>query len=146
MIPVTKPFMPPREEYQHYVQEIWRREYLTHNVPLVQGLEEKLKNHLDVEHLLYLSNSTIGLHIAVKALELKGEIITAPFFYVATTIGIVREDCKPVFADIDPASRDLSQRILCLLLYYTFKKNDQENISELISQVLGKETQIYGAK
>ncbi|MDZ7755174.1 MAG: DegT/DnrJ/EryC1/StrS family aminotransferase [Rhodohalobacter sp.] len=102
MIPVTKPFLPPREEYQKYLRGIWEREYLTNNGPLVQELEQKLKDYLGVEHLLYLSNGTIALQIAIKALGLKGEIITTPFSYVATTSSIVWEGCRPVFVDIDP--------------------------------------------
>ncbi|MFC5283216.1 DegT/DnrJ/EryC1/StrS family aminotransferase [Pedobacter alpinus] len=101
MIPVTKPFLPPIAEYQKYIETIWQRNWLTNNGPLVNELELNLKEYLDVPHLLYLSNGTIALQIAIKALALKGEIITTPFSYVATTSSIVWEGCKPVFADID---------------------------------------------
>jgi dTDP-4-amino-4,6-dideoxygalactose transaminase len=112
MIPVTKPFMPPREEYQKYIEEIWDREFLTNNGPLVQKLEQKLKDYLGVEHLLYLSNGTISLQIAIKALELKGEIITTPFSYVATTSSIVWEGCKPVFVDIHPKTLNINPELI----------------------------------
>lgn len=102
MIPVTKPFLPPIEEYQAYLQEIWGRNWLTNNGPLVNDLELKLKQYLGLSNLLFLSNGTIALQIAIKALELKGDIITTPFSYVATTSSIVWENCTPVFADIDP--------------------------------------------
>jgi len=101
MILVTKPFLPPIDEYQQYVQGIWQRQWLTNNGPLVNELELKLKEYLDVPHLLFLTNGTIALQIAIKALELQGEIITTPFSYVATTSSIVWEGCKPVFVDID---------------------------------------------
>lgn len=104
MINVTKPFLPPAEEYQRYVQEIWQRNWLTNNGPLVNELELKLKEYLDLPHMLYLNNGTIALQIAIKALELKGEIITTPFSYVATTSTIIWEGCKPVYVDIDPAT------------------------------------------
>ena len=104
MINVTKPFLPPIEEYQAYVENIWKRNWLTNNGPLVNDLELKLKEYLGVKHLLYLSNGTIALQIAIKALGLKGEIITTPFSYVATTSSIVWEGCNPVFVDIDPNS------------------------------------------
>jgi dTDP-4-amino-4,6-dideoxygalactose transaminase len=107
MVPVTKPFLPPIDEYQHYLQGIWQRNWLTNNGPLVNELELKLKDYLGVNHLLYLSNGTIALQIAIKALELKGEIITTPFSYVATTSSIVWEGCKPVFVDIDPGSLNI---------------------------------------
>ncbi len=112
MIPVTKPFMPPREEYEQYVQDIWEREYLTNNGPLVQEFEAKLKDYLDVENMLYLSNGTIALQIAIKALGLKGEIITTPFSYVATTSSIVWEGCEPVFVDIEPHTLNIDPALI----------------------------------
>jgi len=102
MIPVTKPFLPKAKEYDVYLQSIWERQWLTNNGPLVNALELKLKNYLDIEHLLYVSNGTVALQIAIKALALKGEIITTPFSFVATTSSIVWEGCTPVFTDIEP--------------------------------------------
>ena len=104
MIPVTKPFLPPKEEYYQYLEGIWQRNWLTNNGPLVNDLELKLKEYLSVNHLLFLTNGTIAIQLAIKALELRGEIITTPFSYVATSSSIVWEGCKPVFVDIDPSS------------------------------------------
>lgn len=102
MIPVTKPFLPPIEEYQHYVREIWQRNWLTNNGPLVNELELKLRSALQLEYLLYVTNGTIAIQMAIKALELKGKVITTPFSYVATTSSIVWEGCEPIFVDIHP--------------------------------------------
>ena len=102
MIPVTKPFSPPIEEYQKLLEGIWNRNWFTNNGPLVQQLEEELKDYLHVSNLLYVSNGTIALQIAIKALGLTKEIITTPFSYVATTSSIVWEGCTPIFVDIDP--------------------------------------------
>lgn len=102
MIPVTKSFMPPIEDYIKYLERIWESNQLTNNGPLVQELETKLKDFLGVKHLFFVSNGTIALQIAIKSLDLQGEIITTPFSYVATTSSIVWEGCKPVFVDIDP--------------------------------------------
>ena len=101
MIEVTRPFLPSLEEYQAYIGQIWERNWLTNNGPLEQALESQLKERLGVEHLLFLCNGTVALQIAIKALELSGEIITTPFSYVATTSSIVWENCVPVFVDID---------------------------------------------
>jgi dTDP-4-amino-4,6-dideoxygalactose transaminase len=102
MINVTKPFLPELEEYIEQLKGIWDRCWLTNNGPLVTELEAKLKEYLAINNLLYLGNGTIAIQIAIKALELKGEIITTPFSYVATTSSIVWEGCRPVFVDIDP--------------------------------------------
>lgn len=112
MIPVTKPFLPPQEEYNRLLNNIWSRNWLTNNGPLVNELELKLKEYLDVEHLLFLGNGTIALQIAIKALELKGEIITTPFSYIATTSSIVWEGCKPVFIDISADSFNIDPELI----------------------------------
>jgi dTDP-4-amino-4,6-dideoxygalactose transaminase len=104
MIPVTKPFLPPIEEYEEYLKGIWKRNWLTNNGPLVNELELALKEFLQIKHLLFVTNGTIAIQLAIKALGLKGEIITTPFSYVATTSSIVWEGCQPTFVDIDPAS------------------------------------------
>lgn len=100
-INITQPFLPPKEEYQKYIDEIWQRNWLTNDGPLVKELETKLKKYLDTTNLLYVSNGTIALQLAMKALNLSDEIITTPFSYVATTAAIVWEECTPVFVDID---------------------------------------------
>lgn len=101
MIPVTKPFLPPKDEVYALLDGVWERNWLTNNGPLVNEYELKLKDYLGLKHLLLVNNGTIALQIAIKALGLKGEIITTPFSYVATTSSIVWEGCKPVFVDID---------------------------------------------
>ena len=101
MINVTKAYLPPIEEYQKYLSKIWESSWLTNQGPLSQELELKLKEHLGVRNLLFVSNGTIAIQLAIKALALTGEIITTPFSYVATTTSILWENCTPVFADIE---------------------------------------------
>lgn len=101
-INIAKPFLPPIAEYQQYIQGIWERGWLTNHGPLVNELELRLKDHLGLDHLLYVSNGTIALQIAIKALGLSGEIITTPFSYVATTSTISWEGLEPVMVDILP--------------------------------------------
>ena len=52
MIPVTKPFLPPQEEYDRYLKGIWKRNWLTNMGPLASQLEMELKDYLNVNHLL----------------------------------------------------------------------------------------------
>lgn len=101
MIPVTKPFLPPQEEYQQLLDGIWKRQWLTNMGPLASQLEMELKDYLKINHLLFVTNGTVALQMAIKALDLKGEIITTPFSFVATTSTIVWEGCEPIFVDID---------------------------------------------
>lgn len=101
MIPVVKPFLPPMEEYQEVLKGIWDRQWLTNMGPLATELEQKLQDKLGISNLLFVTNGTIAIQMAIKALELEGEIITTPFSFVATTSTIVWEGCKPVFVDIE---------------------------------------------
>jgi len=107
MIPVTKPFLPPQEEYARYLNGIWQRQWLTNMGPLASDLEIKLKDHLEVNHLLFVTNGTVALQMAIKALKLGGEIITTPFSFIATASSIVWEGCLPVFVDIDQDSLNI---------------------------------------
>ncbi|MDJ1502656.1 DegT/DnrJ/EryC1/StrS family aminotransferase [Xanthocytophaga agilis] len=102
MINVTKAYLPPLEEYIEYLKGIWERVHLTNHGPLVIELEQRLKDYLGVKHLFFVNNGTIALQIAIKALDLKGKVITTPFSYVATTSSLVWENCEPIFVDIEP--------------------------------------------
>jgi dTDP-4-amino-4,6-dideoxygalactose transaminase len=110
VINVTKSFLPPIEEYTKYLEGVWQSGHLTNHGPLVNELEQKLKDYLQVKHLFYVNNGTIALQIAIKALEITGEVITTPFSYVATTSSLVWENCTPLFADIDPSDYTIDER------------------------------------
>jgi dTDP-4-amino-4,6-dideoxygalactose transaminase len=107
MIPVTKPFLPPKAEYEAYLSRIWKTQWLTNMGSLSCELEDRLKAYLGVKNLLYVTSGTIALQLAIKALELKAEVITTPFSFIATTSSIVWEGCKPVFVDIDEQSLNI---------------------------------------
>lgn len=101
MINVTKTFLPPIDEYMKYLEKIWESGWITNQGPFAEELENRLAGFLNVKHLLLVSNGTIALQLAIKALGLKGEIITTPYSYVATTTSIIWENCTPVFCDIE---------------------------------------------
>lgn len=112
MIPVTKPFLPPQDEYQDYLKDIWKREWLTNMGPLANQLEVNLREYLNVKNLLFVTNGTVAIQMAIKALDLKGEIITTPFSFVATTSSIVWEGCNPIFVDIDPQTLNIDASLI----------------------------------
>ena len=104
MIPVTKSFLPPIEEYMAQVRRAYDNQWITNRGELVQELEEKIIDHLQLSNtkVLCTNNGTTPLQIALKILGNEGEVITTPFSYVATTSSIVWENCSPVFVDIHP--------------------------------------------
>jgi dTDP-4-amino-4,6-dideoxygalactose transaminase len=111
-INVTKSYLPPLEEYTKYLEGIWTRVHVTNHGPLVLELEAKLKAYLGVKHLFFVNNGTIAIQIALKAMDVKGEVITTPFSYVATTSSIVWEGCRPVFVDIEPATLTIDPNLI----------------------------------
>ena len=81
---VTKSFMPPIDEYNKYIADIFERGILTNQGPNVQELQKKLSKYLGVNNFHYVTNGTIALQLALAALDINdGEIITTPFSYVA---------------------------------------------------------------
>lgn len=101
MITVTKSDLPPLEEYIEYLKKIWSSRWLTNNGEFVRLLERRLEEYLKVKNLGLVANGTLALQLALKALEIKGEVITTPFTFPATTNVILWEGLTPVFADID---------------------------------------------
>ncbi|RED38204.1 dTDP-4-amino-4,6-dideoxygalactose transaminase [Winogradskyella eximia] len=100
MINVTKTFLPPQKEYEAVLSRAWNTGWMTNRGVLVRELEAKLQTYLGTTNIIAMTNGTLPLQIAIKALGLKGEIVTTPFSYVATTSSIVWEGCTPVFVDI----------------------------------------------
>lgn len=131
MIPVTKSFLPPLEEYMAQVQRAYDNQWLTNRGELVMELEGKLTDYLGLEEskILCMNNGTIPLQIALKLLGKGGEIITTPFSYVATTAAIVWEGCIPVFVDIHPVyltidetkiEAAITEKTTCILATHVF--------------------------
>ncbi len=99
---VTRTFLPGIEDYAKLLRGIWDRGQVTNNGPLCQELEQALLPYHGTRHVLLMGNGTITLQIAIRALDLDGEVITTPFSYVASTTAVLWERCVPVFADIAP--------------------------------------------
>lgn len=104
---VTKPALPPLGEFLPYLEEIWDNCWLTNNGPMHQKLEKELAEYLGVNYLSLFSNGTLALISALQALGIKGEVITTPFSFVATTHSLWWNGIKPVFVDIDPDTFNL---------------------------------------
>jgi len=102
MINVTKTYLPQKQKYLEYINKIFKSGWLTNNGELVQNLEKRLEDYLGVPHVILTANGTLALQIAYHLLELKGEVITTPFTFIATTSSLVWEKLIPIFADIEP--------------------------------------------
>lgn len=114
---VTKPFLPPIDEYYTYLKRIWDSNILTNNGQLHQELEKGLTEYLKCENITLLVNGHLALETALKMLPIRGEIITTPFTFASTIHSIINTGSQPVFCDIKPDD--------CTI--------DEEKIEELIT-------------
>jgi dTDP-4-amino-4,6-dideoxygalactose transaminase len=107
LIYVTQPSLAPLNEFTQLLEGVWERGILTHNGPLVQQFESQISQILGLNNFIAVANGTLAIQMAIKALELKGEIITTPFTWVATLSAIQWEGCTPIFSDIDSDTLNL---------------------------------------
>ena len=101
-ITVTKPALPPLEEFIPYLESIWESQNLTNNGKFHQQLERELAEYLGVKYLSLFANGTLALLTALQTLKITGDVITTPYSFVATTHALHWNGIKPVFVDIEP--------------------------------------------
>lgn len=108
---VTRPYLPPIEDFVRGLEEVWESRWLSNNGPLVKRFQKMLAGYLGLEesNVALFANGTLALELGFQALDLAGsEVITTPFTFVATSHALKRIGAKPVFADIDPVTLCLS--------------------------------------
>jgi dTDP-4-amino-4,6-dideoxygalactose transaminase len=99
---VTKPFLPPLEEFSEGLKEIWETRWLTNNGPILQRFTQELCNYFESDNVCLFNNGTLALQIALQGMGISGEVITTPFTFVATTHALYWNKIRPVFVDIEP--------------------------------------------
>ena len=82
---VTSPLIPPLDEFVPYLEKIWNKRILTNNGDFHKELEKALADYLGVKYVSLFANGTLALITALQALDIKGEVITTPFSFVATS-------------------------------------------------------------
>lgn len=102
MVPVTRTYMPPMARYQALLERVWASGWVTTNGPLARELRSELLPLTGTKELLLCTNGTTGIEVALRAMDLQGEVITTAFSYVATTAAIAWVGLRPVLVDIRP--------------------------------------------
>lgn len=101
MINVTQSYVPDLKKYLSYLERVFKNGQFTNNGDMVKELSFRLEQYLGVKNLELVANGMLALQLAIRALGLKGDIITTPYSYVATANSIVWEGCRPIFVDIE---------------------------------------------
>lgn len=105
---VTSPLLPNLQDFNHYLQQIWDSKWLTNNGSFHQQFETALAEYLGVEYISVFTNGTLPLITALQALGLtKGEVITTPYSFVATSHSIWWNGLTPVFVDVEPKTGNI---------------------------------------
>ena len=104
---VTRPELPPLDDFLPYLRQIWDSRVLTNGGPFHQQFEQALCEHLGVRHISLFANATLALVTALQSLRIGGEVITTPYSFVATAHSLMWNGITPVFVDIDPVTLNL---------------------------------------
>lgn len=104
---VTRPSLPPLEEFIPYLERMWESKILTNMGQMHREFERALADYLGVEHIALFNNGTVALLTALKAMKVTGEVITTPYSFVATAHSLLWNGLTPTFVDIDPSTLNL---------------------------------------
>lgn len=104
---VGRPNIGDRESLMRRINDIIDRRWLSNNGLYVQEFESRLAEMLKVRHCIAVCNATVGLEIAIRAMDLSGEVIIPSFTFVATAHALQWQQIKPVFCDIDPQTHNI---------------------------------------
>lgn len=109
---VSRTYLPPKEKYLKYIDEIYSRGWITNGGVCLNELEKRLKEYLNAKYILSVSNGTLALQLTYKMMGLTGEVITTPFTFVATASSMIWEGLEPVFVDIDPKTLTINADLI----------------------------------
>lgn len=104
---VGRPNIGDRTRFFERIDDMLNRKWLSNNGPYVQEFEQRVAEMIGVKHCIAMCNGTVALEIAIRALELKGEVILPSFTFVATAHALQWQEITPVFCDIDPATHTI---------------------------------------
>lgn len=109
---VGRPNIGNREKFLERINDMLDRRWLSNNGPFLLELEQKLVKLLGVKHCVVMTNATIALEIAARALGLHGEVIVPSFTFVATAHALQWQEITPVFCDVDPRTHNIDPAII----------------------------------
>ncbi len=104
---VGRPNICNRDEFLRRMGQILDNQWLTNNGPMVQEFEARIAERLGVKHCVAMCNGTIALEIAIRALDLSGEVIVPSWTFIATAHALYWQGITPVFADIESTTQNL---------------------------------------
>jgi dTDP-4-amino-4,6-dideoxygalactose transaminase len=105
-IVLNQPLKPNLPKLTKYLERVNDSGWYTNFGPLHQELTARLESYLGVKNLLLVSNGTLALQVAYKALNTQSAL-TTPFSFVATASSLIWQGIETSFCDIDMSSYNL---------------------------------------
>ena len=109
---VGRPNLGDRAALFTRINDILESRWLTNDGPLVQQFERRVADYVGVKHCIAMCNGTVALEIAIRALELEGEVILPSYTFVATAHALQWQEIKPIFADMDPYTHNINPQVI----------------------------------
>lgn len=97
---VGRPNIGSRESLFARIDNILDRGWLTNNGPEVTEFEQRIAKLVGARHCIATCNATVALGIALRALDLTGEVIVPSFTFIATAHVLQWQGITPVFCDV----------------------------------------------
>lgn len=109
IVPLARPVI--GESEMEAVRDVLLSRWLTQG-PVSQHFERELCNYLQAQNAIAVNSGTSALFLAVKALEITGEVILPSLTYVASANAIAAAGAVPVFADVDYTTCNLTPQTI----------------------------------
>ena len=122
---VGRPAIGDTERVIDRIRESLERRWLTNDGPHVKEFEQRICESTGANHAIAVTNATVGLQLAIRALGMKGAVILPSFTFVATAQALDWQGIKPVFCDVDPETH-------CIDLKFV-----EQNITDDVSGIIG---------
>jgi dTDP-4-amino-4,6-dideoxygalactose transaminase len=102
LLTVVQPIIPDFEKFTSYLRLAFDERRFTNGGPLVSLLELRLRELIRARNLVLVANGTLAIELALRSLKIRGEVITTPLTFCATTQAVVWAGAVPIFVDVDP--------------------------------------------
>lgn len=112
---IAAPTLPDFDSLLPELREIWASGELT-NGRLVSEFENQVTRLMPHRNVVAVNSCTAGLMLALRALDVRGDVLVPSFTFMASAHAIVWSGCRPLFVDCDPETlnvdlEDLERKI-----------------------------------
>lgn len=98
---VGRPSLGNKAHLIERIETILESRWFTNAGPFVQEFENRLCDFTGAKHCIAMCNGTVALEIAIRATEMRGEVIVPALTFVATAHALQWQEITPVFCDIE---------------------------------------------